>query len=116
MAEGRGPRLYTIPAHRAFADALVAGLMRAHSGNDLARGLILLPNNRAVRAVTDAFVRASGGGLLLPRLVAIGDADLGEAAGAALDAIDEDAPPPAVSPTARRMILARLVGEERARA
>ena len=116
MAEGRGPRLYTIPAHRAFADALVAGLMRAHSGNDLARGLILLPNNRAVRAVTDAFVRASGGGLLLPRLVAIGDGDLGEAAGAALDAIDEDAPPPAVSPTARRMILARLVGEERARA
>ena len=25
MAEGRRPRIYTIPAHRAFADALVAG-------------------------------------------------------------------------------------------
>ena len=46
-----------------------------------------------MRAVTDAFVRASGGGLLLPRLVAIGDADLGEAAGAALDAIDDGRAP-----------------------
>ncbi|SFP62774.1 double-strand break repair protein AddB [Sphingomonas rubra] len=122
MAEpGRGLRLYTIPAHRAFADALVAGLMRRHGeasgANALARGLILLPNNRAARAVTEAFVRASGGGLVLPRLVPIGDADLGEAVGAALDAIDSDGddapPPPAISTYARRMILARLVGEER---
>ena len=39
----------------------------------LAAGRILLPNNRAVRAVTEAFVRASGSGLLLPRLIPIGD-------------------------------------------
>ena len=110
------PRLYTIPAHRAFADALVAGLMRGRDVAQLARGMILLPNNRAVRAVTEAFVRASGGGLLLPRLVPLGDPDLGEAVGAALDAADEaEPPPPAVAPYARRMILARLVGEERAR-
>lgn len=111
------PRLYTIPAHRAFADALVGGLMRGRDVAQLARGMILLPNNRAVRAVTEAFVRASGGGLLLPRLVPLGDPDLGEAVGAALDTADEDdPPPPAVAPYARRMILARLVGEERARA
>lgn len=111
------PRLYTIPAHRAFADALVAGLMRGRDVTQLARGLILLPNNRAARAVTEAFVRASGGGLLLPRLVPLGDPDLGEAVGAALDAADEaEPPPPAIAPYARRMILARLVGEERARA
>lgn len=111
------PRLYTIPAHRAFADALVGGLMRGRDVGQLARGMILLPNNRAVRAVTEAFVRASGGGLLLPRLVPLGDPDLGEAVGAALDTADEDdPPPPAVAPYARRMILARLVGEERARA
>ncbi len=113
-------RLYTIPAHRAFADALVAGLMRGRDAAALARGLILLPNNRAVRAVTDAFVRASaqvdGGGLILPRLVALGDPDLGEAVGAALDTADAVAPPPpAIAPYARRMILARLVAEERAR-
>ncbi|KQU55626.1 double-strand break repair protein AddB [Sphingomonas sp. Leaf339] len=113
----RGLRLFTIPAHRAFADALVAGLMRGRSPGDLARGLVLLPNNRAVRAVTDAFVRASGGGLILPRLVPLGDPDLGEAIGAALDVADtEEPPPPAVAPYARRMILARLVAEERERA
>ena len=118
MAERRGPRLYTIPAHRAFADALAAGLIRQYGGADLelARGLILLPNNRAKRALTDAFVRASAGGLLLPRLVAIGDPGIDEAVGAALDPADDTDPlPPAVAPLERRMILARLVSEERAR-
>ena len=57
--------VYTIPSHRSFADALAAGLI-ARFGKDplgLAQGRILLPNNRAVRAVTEAFVRASGSGL-----------------------------------------------------
>lgn len=119
MAESRRPRLFTIPSHKAFADTLVAGLLR-RAGDDrmaLARGLVLLPNNRAVVAVTNAFVRASGGGLLLPRLVALGSPDLGEAVGAALDPVDDAAPPPpAVAPMQRRMILSRLVQEERARA
>ena len=118
MVEAKGPRLFTIPAHRAFADALAAGLIRQFGGDDLglARGLVLLPNNRAKRALTDAFVRASAGGLLLPRMVAIGDPALEEAVGAALDPADDPAPvPPAVAPLQRRMILARLVSEERAR-
>jgi ATP-dependent helicase/nuclease subunit B len=117
MAEPIAPALFTIPAHRAFADALVAGLIR-RAGSDplaLARALVLLPNNRAVRAVTDAFVRASGGGLVLPRLVPLGDPEMGESVGAALDPA-EDPPLPAVPPYQRRMILARLVTEERARA
>ncbi|EZP56963.1 double-strand break repair protein AddB [Sphingomonas sp. RIT328] len=119
MAEARRPHLFSIPSHKAFADTLVAGLMRRAGGDAmaLARGLVLLPNNRAVRAVTDAFVRASGGGLLLPRLVTLGSPDLGEAVGAALDPADEqEPPPPAIAPMQRRMILARLVYEERARA
>ncbi|MBA3878177.1 MAG: double-strand break repair protein AddB [Sphingobium sp.] len=117
MARGR-PQLYTIPAHRAFADALAAGLIRRFGGEPmgLARGLLLLPNRRAVRTLTDAFVRASGGALLLPRLVAIGDAELGEGIGAALDPADDENPPPrAIDPLARRMILARLVSDARAR-
>ena len=80
MAERRPPALHTIPAHRAFSDALAKGLLALHGGIDggltLARGIVLLPNNRAIRAVRDAFVRASGTGLLLPRLVAVGDIDL----------------------------------------
>ncbi|WP_346732076.1 double-strand break repair protein AddB, partial [Sphingomonas sp. GC_Shp_4] len=59
--------------------------------------------------------RASGGGLLLPRLVALGSPDLGEAVGVALDPADDDPPPAAVAPMQRRMILARLVFEERQR-
>jgi len=118
MAEPRRPQLFTIPAHRAFADALAAGLIRrfGKASMGLARGLILLPNNRAKRAVTDAFVRASGGGLLLPRLVAIGDPSLDEGVGAALEPADAEPIPPAVAPLQRRMILARLANEERARA
>jgi ATP-dependent helicase/nuclease subunit B len=104
--------LYTIPPHRAFADALAQGLIRRHGGDPLrlARGVVLVPTNRAKRTITDAFVRASGGGLLLPRMVAIGDPELDEAAGPFLDPADDDAPiPPAVDPLQRRMILARLI-------
>jgi len=101
--------LYTIPPHRAFADALVIGLIRRFGGDPmrLARGTVLLPNNRAKRAIQDAFVRASEGGLLLPRLVAVGDPELDEAVFDAVD--DADPVPPAVEPLQRRMILARLI-------
>ncbi|MFT3978086.1 MAG: hypothetical protein QM688_13380, partial [Sphingomonas bacterium] len=94
MADAGALTLYTIPAHRAFADALVAGLMRRYGSEPLglARGLVLVPNNRARLAISDAFVRASGGALVLPRLVAIGADDLGEAIGAALDPADDAEP------------------------
>ncbi|MEH3037214.1 MAG: double-strand break repair protein AddB [Sphingomonas adhaesiva] len=124
MAEGAParvrPSLFTIPAHRAFADALVAGLLRRYGGRDrleLARGVVLVPNNRGALAVQEAFVRASGGALLLPRIVAVGAEDLEGALGAALDPADAVPPlPPAIDPLQRRMILARLVEEERAAA
>src|SRR2546421_12528843 len=103
------PAVFTIPAHRSFADALTAGLIQ-RVGKDplgLARGRILLPNNRAVRAVTEAFVRASGSGLLLPRLIPIGDPELDQRIGAALDPVDEaDADPPAIAPLHSRLTLA----------
>ena len=115
----RGLRLYTIPAHRAFADALVAGLLRRFGGDRLAlaRGTVLVPNNRGGLAVREAFVRASGGALLLPRIVALGGEELDASVGAALDPADAVPPlPPAIDPLQRRMILARLVEEERAAA
>ncbi len=112
MGDRTRPALFSIPAHRAFSDALVAGLLARHGGDPMAltQGMILLPSNRAVRAVSDAFVRASGGGLLLPRLAAIGDPDIGEQVGSALDPLGEgDALPPAIAPMRRQMILARMV-------
>jgi ATP-dependent helicase/nuclease subunit B len=111
----RAPAVWTIPAHRSFADSLVAGLAARHGHGplDLARGRILLPNNRAVRTVTEAFVRASGSGLVLPRLVAIGDPELDDRIGGALDPADTSEPiPPAVDPLARLLALAGLVAGE----
>jgi ATP-dependent helicase/nuclease subunit B len=108
------PSVYTIPPHRSFADALVAGLM-AREGRDrmtLARGLILVPNNRAARAIQDAFVRRAEGGLLLPRLVPIGDPELDERLGSFLDPLnDTETVPPAIDPLQRQLILARLIEE-----
>src|SRR5690242_1132606 len=108
------PAVFTIPAHRSFADALAAGLI-LRFGRDplrLAGGRILLPNNRAVRTVTEAFVRASGTGLLLPRLIPIGDPELDERIGGALDPIDDDPIPPSIEPLERMLLLAGLVRTE----
>src|SRR5438552_14645632 len=116
MPDPQRVSVYTTPSHRSFADALAAGLI-ARFGKEplgLAQGRILLPNNRAVRAVTDAFVRASGSGLLLPRLVPIGDPELDERLGGALDRIDQDEPvPPAIDPTERLLKLASTLRGER---
>src|SRR5256885_17067399 len=113
MPEGRDdPAVFTIPSHRSFADALATGLIDRFGKEplELARGRILLPNNRAVRAVTDAFVRASGSGLLLPRLVPVGDPELDERIGGALDRIDDGDPVlPAIDPTERLLRLASIV-------
>jgi ATP-dependent helicase/nuclease subunit B len=114
MSDGRAarPAVFTIPTHRSFADSLAAGLIAKFGGEPLglASGRILLPNNRAVRAVTEAFVRASGSGLLLPRLIPIGDPELDERIGGALDPADSAEPvPPAIDPLERMAMLAALV-------
>src|SRR5688500_17984921 len=106
------PSAFTIPSHRSFADSLVAGLSARYGKEalSLASGSILLPNNRAVRAVTEAFVRASGGGLILPRLIAVGDPELDDRLGGALDPADTAEPiPPAIEPLARELALAGIV-------
>ena len=104
------PAVYTIPTHRSFADALAVGLIQRFGKDplELARGRILLPNNRAVRTVTEAFVRASGSGLLLPRLVPVGDPELDERIGGALEPIEEEPVPPAIDPTERLLWLASI--------
>lgn len=115
MADRREPAVYTIPPHRAFADALVTGLLTLH-GSDrmaLARGIILVPNNRAGQAISDAFVRKAEGGLLMPRLVPIGDPELDDRTGPALDPLSEEPLPPAIDPLRRQLIFARLLQKER---
>lgn len=114
MPPAERPHVYTIPPHGAFVDALAAGLFERTAGDPLAlaRARILLPNRRAVRALTDAFVRRSEGGLLLPRLTPIGDlAD--DAAGAGAEGFAGEAAsldlPPAFDPCERRLLMTQLV-------
>ncbi len=116
MGSAQRPDIFTIPLHCSFADALAAGVTRIYGGDGLAlaSGMILLPNNRAATAVRDAFIRLSGGALLLPRLVALGDVDLDASAGGALDRIDAADPlPPTIAPMQRRFLLARMIAHVR---
>jgi len=105
------PNVFSIPPHRGFADALAAGLIALHGKEKtgLARGIALVPNNRAARAITEAFVRRSGGGLLLPRLVPVGDPELDERLGSALEPLGAAPVPPAIEPIERLFLLAGLI-------
>ncbi len=122
MAEPRrdGPLVYSIAAHRGFADALVAGLVPRYRepGFGLARLTLLVPSSRAARTLSEAFIRHAGengeGGLLMPRMIAVGDLDLDEKLGAALDPLGAADIPPASDPVARWLTLDRLIAEERA--
>ena len=109
------PQVWSIAAHRGFADALVAGLIPRYGEPrfGLARLTLLLPSRRTVRTLTEAFVRASGSGLLLPRMAVIGDLDLDETLGSLLDPIGAGASiPPANDPTTRWLRLAEMLREE----
>ena len=122
MADPRrdGPLVYSIAAHRGFADALVAGLVPRYRepGFGLARLTLLVPSSRAARTLSEAFIRHAGengeGGLLMPRMIAVGDLDLDEKLGAALDPLGAADIPPAGDPVARWLTLDRLIAEERA--
>jgi ATP-dependent helicase/nuclease subunit B len=109
VADRPGPQVYSIAAHRGFADALVAGLIPRYAEADtgLARLTLLLPSRRAERIITEAFVRLSGGGLLLPRMAVVGDLDLDETLGPLLDPLGAGSEvPPAADPVRRWLRLA----------
>ncbi len=121
-----GPSIYSIAAHRGFADALVAGLLPRYSEPELglARLTLLLPSGRAMRTMSEAFIRLSGsqaatgggaggaGGMLMPRMVVAGDLELDESLGPLLDPLGGSDIPPAVEPTRRWLRLASLLAEE----
>lgn len=118
MPESTRQNVYSIAAHRGFADALVAGLVPryAEEGLGLARLTLLLPSRRTVRTVTEAFVRhsegmAGGAGLLLPRMAVVGDLDLDETLGPLLDPLGAADIPPAADPARRWLRLAHYLRE-----
>lgn len=118
VSESPAPKLYSIAAHRGFADALVAGLVPRYRepGFGLARLTLLVPSTRARRTITEAFIRHFGAagerGLLLPRMAVVGDLDLDEALGPLLDPLGASEIPRAIDPMRRWLALARLLKEE----
>ncbi len=116
MAERHQPKVYSIAAHRGFADALVAGLVPRYADVEfgLARLTLLLPSSRARRTVAEAFIRHAGEhdttGLLMPRMAVIGDLDLDETLGPLLDPLGADIAA-AVDPQRRLFALAQLIAE-----
>jgi hypothetical protein len=101
--------LATVPLDLPFLDVLAARWLAAHADPAeplaAARGLILLPTRRAARALSEAFLRASGGrAMLQPRIAALGALDEAPLAlGGWLDL------PPAIDPLQRLSLLSLMV-------
>ena len=114
------PRVYTIPASAdfitCFAEALLNRQILPHwplQGDplSLAEGTILLPTQRAVRALKTRLAERLGGDAILPRITALGDVDEAEDALIIADGgFGEDYEgPPAISETQRRLVLATMI-------
>jgi ATP-dependent helicase/nuclease subunit B len=109
--------VFTIGIDRRFVDDLARGVLAQHGSDRLALAdtLILVPTRRSVRALREAFLRASGGTpTILPRIAPLGDVDEGESiAGETLGGRDDAAAalalPPAIDPAEREALLSRLV-------
>ena len=118
VAERAAPKVYSIAAHRGFADALVAGLLPRYADPEfgLSRLTLLLPSARAARTISEAFIRLSGElgmqGMLMPRMAMVGDLDLDETLGALIDPLGASDIPPSVEPTRRWLELAELLRSE----
>ena len=117
MVERQRPKVYSIAAHRGFADALVAGLVPRYSDPQfgLARLTLLVPSSRARRTISEAFIRHAGEvgtpGLLMPRMAVVGDLDLDETLGPLLDPLGAADIPPAIDPQRRLFALAGLIAD-----
>jgi ATP-dependent helicase/nuclease subunit B len=105
------PGLYTIPAGIPFAEALARGLIRQLGASNnpvaLSNATIYLPTRRAVRTLVETFARVLNGAALLPNIRPLGDVEEDELL---FDPhMDDLAPPPAIDPVRRRLLLATLV-------
>jgi ATP-dependent helicase/nuclease subunit B len=90
MADAVRPSLFTVPMGHDLCDAAVSAIFERIGKAPLAlnQAIIFLPNNRAIRSMTDAFVRRAQPGLLLPQMVAVGDLALDEALAPVFDPLD----------------------------
>lgn len=109
-------KLYNVPVGNDLCDVTAKWIIKTTGSDPLSvsKLILLLPNNRAIKAMTEAFVRQAAPGLLLPRMVAIGDMELDESLGPLLDPIGAEAPIwPVVGSFDRMLLLAKLVRQHR---
>jgi ATP-dependent helicase/nuclease subunit B len=128
MADGpAAPRLFEVPAHLPFLDAIahgVLGMVPGAAPERLSTTTILLPTRRAARALRTAFLRAAapqargsatpparggdgGRALLLPRLRALAGLSVEDADELALPGLLDL--PPAVDPLTRQAALTAMI-------
>ena len=117
MDKGSAPRahIFNVPLGNDLCDVTAQWILQSAGADPLAisNNLLLLPNNRAIKAMTEAFVRQAAPGMLLPHMVAVGDMQLDEALGPMLDPIDVDSAIwPVIAPFERLMLLAKLVKDQ----
>lgn len=109
---GTNPKLYNIPAHVSFVDALARGIMDRY-GHDallLSEVLVLLPNRRAVRSLGEAFLRiCDGKSIILPRMQPIGDVDEDGLIMGASSLYDDLSIKPAIPGFSRQIILMNII-------
>ncbi len=109
------PKVFTIPAGNGFVDCLARGLLRQSDSDPLVLSgmLLLLPNRRAARALSEAFLRVGEGApQLLPRMVPLGDLEAEELllkGGGSLGAAEDLALAPAIGEVRRVALLSKLV-------
>jgi ATP-dependent helicase/nuclease subunit B len=111
-------RVFNVPLGNDLCDVTAQWILQSADMDPIAisNNILLLPNNRAIKAMTEAFVRQAAPGMLLPRMVAVGDMQLDEALGPMLDPIDADtAIWPAIGSFDRLMLLAKLVNDHKPR-
>jgi ATP-dependent helicase/nuclease subunit B len=102
--------VYSIGIDRRFADELAAGVLAEFGGDPLALAdtLILVPTRRSVRALREAFLRATNGKpTLLPRMAPLGDLDESDWDGLSGD--DALSLPAAIDGSEREALLSELV-------
>jgi ATP-dependent helicase/nuclease subunit B len=118
MADASRPAVLTVPPEADMVTELACDLIARYRDEQLALAdvLILLPNNRARAALTEAFVREANGGMLLPRMVAVGDIELDETLATFVDPIEMAGQPPiapAIGDWERRFLLTGLIRKQR---
>jgi len=104
--------VFNVPLGNDLCDVTAQWIVQSAGLDPLAisNNILLLPNNRAIKAMTEAFVRQAAPGMLLPHMVAVGDMQLDEALGPMLDPIQAGSTIwPAIASFERLMLLAKLV-------